>query len=152
MICKLNSFCNEPNNCTYMYLFTFYWITYSYLCIIFKGALNFCRKPLRIFVLLHLFSFLSFIQKIIVIFIYCSLQIKRYFRCIAILLVLLQRINNLWLRIQGCELRSPLETLVSNGDFFGKNLGNWSPNGLLLRSKSPCPLKFLAFHKKMNKI
>ena len=53
---------------------------------------------------------------------------------------------------QGCELRSPLETLVSNGDFFGKNLGNWSPNGLLLRSKSPYPLKFLAFHKKMNKI
>ena len=53
---------------------------------------------------------------------------------------------------QGCELRSPLETLVSNGDFFGKNLGNWSPNGLLLRSKSPYLLKFLAFHKKMNKI
>ena len=35
--------------------------------------------------------------------------------------------------LQGCEL----ETLVSNGDFFGKNLENWSPNGLLLRSKSP---------------
>ena len=54
--------------------------------------------------------------------------------------------------IQGCELRSPLETLVSNGDFFGKNLENWSPNGLLLRQKSPYPLKFLAFHKKINKI
>ena len=53
---------------------------------------------------------------------------------------------------QGCELRSALETLVSNGDFFGKNLENWSPNGLLLRQKSPYPLKFLAFHKKMNKI
>ena len=57
-----------------------------------------------------------------------------------------------WFIIQGCELRSPLETLVSNGDFFGKNLENWSPNGLLLRQKSPYPLKFLAFHKKINKI
>ena len=56
------------------------------------------------------------------------------------------------LPMQGCELRSPLETLVSNGDFFGKNLENWSPNGLLLRQKSPYPLKFLAFHKKINKI
>ena len=38
-----------------------------------------------------------------------------------------------------------------DGDLFGKNLENWSPNGLLLRSKSPYPLKFLAFHKKINK-
>ena len=43
-------------------------------------------------------------------------------------------------------------TEVSNGDFFGKNLQNWSPNGLLLRSKSPYPLKLLAFDKKINKI
>ena len=33
-------------------------------------------------------------------------------------------------------------------DLFGKILKNWSPNGHLLGSKSPNPLKFLAFFKK----
>ena len=60
-----------------------------------------------------------------------------------------------------CQLRMRLCTgmvsEVSIGDLglqrrlFGKNLENWSPNGLLLRSKSPYPLKFLAFDKKITK-
>ena len=41
---------------------------------------------------------------------------------------------------------SGMATEVSNGDFFGENLEIWSQNDLLLWSKSPYPLKFVAFH------
>ena len=47
------------------------------------------------------------------------------------------------------EVSIALETLIFNGDLFGKILKNWSPYGHLLGSKSPNPLKFLAFFKKI---
>ena len=50
----------------------------------------------------------------------------------------------LWLK----KLNLEMLTKVFIEDLFGNNIKNWSPNGHLLGSKSPNPLKFLAFFKK----
>ena len=90
------------------------------------------------------------IELLLIMILKYSFVVEKPWKFDAAELVLLNFIDLLhqnWLLVhyQGCELNS-------NGDFFSKNLGNWSPNGLLLRSKSPYHLKFLAFHKKSNKI
>ena len=45
----------------------------------------------------------------------------------------------------GTLAKMSTETLVFNGDILGKILKNWSPYSHLLGSKSPNPLKFIAF-------